>query len=118
MGWFGAPKHMTPSGQPFDALTVCDRCGFAYGHSVMAWQYQYAGFGLQNTYLLVCPPCLDELNEQQRAILIPPDPTPVPNPRPPTYYQDSYDTRVTQEGDTRVTQDGDTRVTEEFIPEA
>lgn len=117
MGWWGAPKHMTPSGQPFDALTICDRCQFAYAHSAMSFQYQWAGFALMNTRLLVCETCLDVPNIQQAAIIIPPDPTPVTDPRPPSYLQNSYDTRVTQDDEQRITQNGDDRVTQTFIPE-
>jgi len=117
MAWFGAPKRAKVRPYVnFDALAICDCCGMAYAHSDLAWQYEYQGFGLVNLNLLHCPECLDVPNIQAAAIIIPPDPRPVLDPRPPTYYRNSYDTRVTQEDATRVDQSGDTRVTAEFIP--
>lgn len=64
---------------------ICDRCGFRYLRSVLRWQYDWRGNQLQNLRLLVCAPCEDVPNEQQRPIIIGPDPVPVRDPRPDHY---------------------------------
>lgn len=67
------------------ALAVCDRCGFLYNHHNLKWQYQWVGPRLQNLKLLVCDGCLDVPQEQLRTLLLPPDPVPIPDPRPENY---------------------------------
>jgi len=47
----------------------------------LSYQYQWAGTGLVNLGLLVCPECLDVPQEQFRTIVLPPDPVPRINPR-------------------------------------
>ncbi len=84
------PWHMTGRGnvsarQPV-ALAVCDRCGFTYNRTDLVWDYQWSGVKLQNLRLLVCTTnCLDTPQPQLKTIVIPPDPLPVPNPRPEQY---------------------------------
>jgi|SRR5215472_6341533 len=70
-----------------EAAGICDRCGFLYSHADLAWQFTYGGVGLINTNLLVCPRCLDEPNPQRQAKILPPDPEPVLNARPPSWAQ-------------------------------
>ena len=67
------------------ALGVCDRCGFLYNLNQLKWQHEWSGVKLQNLRLLVCAGCLDVPQEQLRAIVLPPDPVPVMNPRPEAY---------------------------------
>lgn len=95
-----------------EAVGTCDCCGFQYSHSDLDWQYEWQGAALQNTYMLVCPTCMDIPQEQLRAIILPPDPRPIQNPRPFMSVEAATDIRVTQGGDTRVTMNGDTRVTQ------
>lgn len=65
------------------ALGTCDRCGMTYQHNQLAFQYDWRGARIQNLRILVCPGCTDTPQENgQRAILIPPDPVPIQNPRP------------------------------------
>lgn len=68
-----------------ESQAICDRCGFLWKHSDLQWQYQWRGFQLANTWLLVCPECLDVPNENIRTIIIPPDPLPVDYARPPQW---------------------------------
>ena len=63
------------------AWAVCDRCGFLYNHKDLQWQYIWAGARTANQNLLVCYKCLDDLQEQLRAIVLPADPVPIKNPR-------------------------------------
>lgn len=74
-----------------EAFAQCDRCGFWYNRSRLAWQNYWAGTHLYNTGYLVCDDrCLDIPNEQLRTIILPPDPPPVINSRVPdfTYEED------------------------------
>ena len=72
------------AGSP-QAFAICDRCGFQYNHVDLRWQYEWTGPSLYNKRLLVCEKCTDTPNEQLRTILLPPDPTPIINPRPENY---------------------------------
>lgn len=59
------------------AFAVCQRCGIWYNRTNLAFQFEWGGAALQNTYVLVCRPCLDIPQEQNRAITLPADPTPI-----------------------------------------
>jgi hypothetical protein len=52
----------------------------------LSWQYDFRGNSLKNLRLLVCERCLDEAQEQLRPVILPPDPVPVLDARPGTYY--------------------------------
>lgn len=97
-----------------EAMACCDRCGFLYSHPDLQWQYEWRGNQLQNTYLLVCDRCLDVPFIFNRPIILPPDPVPIRDPRPPFWaqqeatpgYNPQYNI-VTAVGDDIVTQDDD-----------
>ena len=91
MGWASKFGRARVSSQAVEAAGVCDRCSFVYTHRDLQWQYEYAGVSLQNTRILVCQRCLDEPQPQNRAIIIPPDPVPIQNPRPELYQQAEVD---------------------------
>jgi hypothetical protein len=59
----------------------CDKCYTQYNHVELRWQYRYAGAGLVNTGMLVCPTCYDIPNPQERTIILPADPAPKFNQR-------------------------------------
>ena len=63
------------------AHAICDRCGFRYNLVNLSWQFDWAGASLINKRILVCNPCNDKPQQQLRAIVLPPDPVPVVNPR-------------------------------------
>lgn len=92
------------------AFAICDRCGFLFNHASLKWQYDWRGASMQNTRQLVCTTCLDRPQDQLRALVVPPDPVPIQNPRTQNYTAASVDERVTQSGDVRVTQDASNRV--------
>ena len=60
----------------------CERCYDLVNHSDLRWQMRYAGPQLINTNKLVCEHCLDIPNQQERTIVLTPDPVPIKNPRP------------------------------------
>lgn len=61
----------------------CDRCGFRKMKDKSVFQRDWRGTSLANLHILVCSEtCLDEFQEQERTILIGPDPIPVRDPRP------------------------------------
>ena len=67
------------------AHAICDRCGFRYNHADLMWQYDWRGPTVQNLRILVCRRCLDDHQEQLRAITLPADPVPVMNARPENF---------------------------------
>jgi hypothetical protein len=65
---------------------ICDRCDFKWPLARLTEQRQWAGPTVVGLGLLVCPHCLDDLQENGfRTIVIGPDPMPIRNPRPPRY---------------------------------
>lgn len=69
------------------AHAICDRCGFRYNHVDLSWQYDWRGATMQNVRILVCSTCMDTPQEQQRAIVVPADPTPILQPRVQDFAQ-------------------------------
>ncbi len=67
------------------AFGICDRCGFQYNLYQLQYQYQYNGTTLYNTRYRVCPTCMDIPQPQLLNPILPPDPLPVNDPRPPNY---------------------------------
>jgi hypothetical protein len=108
------------------AHAICDRCGFRYNHVALTWQYDWAGASLINKRILVCPTCLDKPQEQLRAIIVPPDPMPIANPRVEYFVDYESNNRITSQtpttdqttgiiapvGQTRNTEDNNTRSTQ------
>lgn len=64
------------------AWARCDRCYCLTNHYKLRWQFRYAGPRLINTNKLVCENCLDIPSQQERTIILPPDPTPIRHARP------------------------------------
>src|SRR5262249_19242830 len=68
---------------------TCDRCGFVWSGSRMAFQYDFMGGAVpQSLGLLVCPICTDDLNWQAKLLILPPDPAPFRNTRAEPYNVD------------------------------
>ena len=82
------------------AWGTSDRSGMVGNHADMVWQFEYAGFGLNNTRVLVYPDELDTPQRQLGALIIPPDPPPIMNARPEQYAMDE------EPGSAIVTQSG------------
>lgn len=94
------------------AFAWCDRCSFQYNLNVLRFQYEWQGPQLQNRRLLVCERCYDEPQEQLRTFVLPPDPVPVQNPRPPRAAGDGFqgtstEVLATESGEAILTEDGD-----------
>jgi hypothetical protein len=108
------------------AFAICDGCGFQYNLVDLVWQMEWAGNKLINQRQLVCRKCNDVPNQQLRAIVLPADPMPVMNPRPPNYPWAENNTRFTSgansidpetgipivAGEMRITENDETRVTQ------
>lgn len=85
----GPHGHLVVNPSNPEASAQCQRCGFFYNLNALGWQYEWNGNELLNTNLLFCPTCLDEPQPQLQARIVPPDPLPVINARPPqSYVQD------------------------------
>jgi hypothetical protein len=78
-------NHAVVNQQNPEAFAQCDRCGFWWNRSQLLWQMQWSGTHLYNLGILVCPTCIDVPQEQLRTIILPPDPPPVINARPPNF---------------------------------
>jgi hypothetical protein len=85
MSWY-SPKYGSLNPNAPKPWGVCARCGFWVDLDAMQFQTIYGGAHLIRTNILVCPECFDEPNEQTRSYVIPPDPLPVRNARPPGDY--------------------------------
>jgi hypothetical protein len=100
---------------------TCDRCGKLRDYCDLAWQTQWSGFQLINLRLLCCTVhagggCIDLPNETLRAIVLPPDPIPIQNPRPGFYRveEDQASQAMPPDGSKRIlfTEDGEAITTE------
>ncbi len=74
--------HAAVSARSPRASAICDRCSRLTNHYKLRWQYEWRGERLQNIRILVCDHCYDEPQEQLRARILAPDPTPIANARP------------------------------------
>lgn len=62
---------------------TCYRCNFRYLRKDLVNQFDWRGTSLSNLHILVCvATCLDVPQEQERTILVGPDPIPVRDPSP------------------------------------
>lgn len=69
------------------ASAACDRCGCLFLLDDLAPQMEWSGSQLIDTGYRVCRQfCLDRPNQQNRSVILPPDPVPRRNPRPPLYW--------------------------------
>lgn len=94
------------------AWGTCDRCGRIYNLYKLTWQYDFRGSNqLQNTRLLVCPPCYDAPQPQLAPYILPPDPPPIFNARPENYTLDETSWLSTQDEDVITTQSDDPLIT-------
>lgn len=80
-----------------EAFAQCDRCGKWRNRSDLVWQMGWAGQHLYNLQILLCmDTCYDKPNEQLRTIILPPDPPPITNARPPNFtYEESGPVQTT-----------------------
>lgn len=70
------------------AWGICQRCGFMTNLYKLQWQWQWGGFTLFNTGLLVCDECWDKPAQFLKTVVLPPDPPPLYNVRPENYQID------------------------------
>lgn len=118
-------RAKTSSSNP-RAHAICDRCGFRYNHVDLNWQYDWRGATKQNIRILVCNTCMDDAQEQLRAIVVPADPVPIEQPRVESFINDEVDYRITAapplidpttgipipQGQQRITTSGQDRITQ------
>lgn len=69
-----------------DAWGVCDLCGFVRNHRDLAKNMTWRGNQLIWDGFLVCyDTCQDTPYQFDRPVVLPPDPVPIKNPRPPSW---------------------------------
>lgn len=71
------------------AFGICDRCEILYNLNQLMFQYDYRGAQLVNIRIRVCKICYDVPYQGNTPLRLPPDPTPVLNPRPVGYARDA-----------------------------
>lgn len=89
------PRYARVDANNPEAFAMCDRCGFWYNRSDLVWQFEWGGQKLYNKEVLVCITgnrCYDKPQEQLRTIILPPDPPPIVNARPPNFSFEEYTT--------------------------
>jgi hypothetical protein len=120
-----AGRARTSSKSP-RAFAVCMRCGLWYNRDELVFQSEWRGTTLTNIYILVCKKtCLDVPQEQNRAIILPADPTPIYFPSVEDFAAAETNCRSTVPGSVdpitgipipsttlRVTEDGHNRITQ------
>ena len=80
MAW-NLNSHARVSRRSPSAWAICDFCYDQVNRVDLSPDRQYMGTEVRPTGFLVCRRCLDRPQPQQKAILLPPDPLPVDNPR-------------------------------------
>lgn len=76
-------KHVHVDSQSPKALGICDYTGFVFLRSDLLKQMEWRGNSLEWTGFYVGRPYLDVPNPQLKPPILPPDPIPVKDPRPP-----------------------------------
>ena len=82
------PRHADTDPRAPRAWATCDRCGQIWNHYKLEWQYEWGGARPYNERILVCEYCRDEMQEQFKSVILPPDPPSIMNPRPENIAQD------------------------------
>lgn len=81
------------------------RCGFVSSANRMQFQFAFRGGSTPiNTRLIVCDICLDDLDNQQSLLVIPPDPPAMFNTNPENYAVDETNWLATSDGDILTTE--------------
>lgn len=87
--YHGNFRATTPAGAPSSAWGICDVCSELWDHNRLKFQWDYAGEQMINKGYMACPTCYDKPFTPGKVILIPPDPIPIQNPRPPSWAEQS-----------------------------
>lgn len=83
MTYFPKGKHVNIDKNNPEAVGICDYSGLPFLRKDLVKQYEWRGNALVWNGFLVGRPYVDVPNEQARPPILPPDPIPVTNPRPP-----------------------------------
>lgn len=93
-----------------EAFAIDDRSGFLVNLRDLQWQYEWAGQTLINLRLLVREQSYDIPQEQLRTIVLPPDPPPVYNARPESYFIDETDFFTLEGSNSQTIQGGEATI--------
>lgn len=91
----------------------CQRCGDVYNLESLTPQFRWAGLQSINTHVYVCPRCLDVPNQQERTIILPPDPPPSLFALPIKFPAEENDYIAAEDGTALV----DEATQTQFVPE-
>lgn len=85
-------KFVTINPDTPEALGICDYSGHVFMRKDLVRQMDWRGNDLVWTGFYVGRPFADDPNQQARTPILPPDPRPVLDPRPPFESQITWDT--------------------------
>lgn len=87
---------------------ICDRCGMLWMLSDLQFQMEWRGPQLASTGFRVCHRCYDVPFIFNKPIILPADPVPVKDPRPPWWWQQAMSNAnlIFENGNNWVTEDG------------
>lgn len=83
-------KHVTIDSTSPKALGVCDYSGLLFNRCDLVRQFEWRGEALVWTGYYVGKPYVDIPNPQLKPPILPPDPVPVKDPRPPQYFTQTW----------------------------
>jgi len=91
MGYASRSGHAITNPRMPRAFGVCDRCSRWFNLVRLRYQHEWQGTKIINTRKRVCADCMDRLQPQLKARLMPPDPVPVYDPRPENFTGSRFD---------------------------
>ena len=92
MSYYPHGKYVSIDTDNPEALGICDYSGFVFPRKDLIRQMEWRGDDLAWTGFYVGKPFADKPNEQNRTPILPPDPVPVLDPRPPFFSNITWNT--------------------------
>lgn len=90
MSYLPKGKHVRINPENPTALGICDYTGFIFNRDDLVRQMEWRGNALVWTGYYVGRPYADIPNPQLKPPILPPDPVPVKDPRPPHYSDQTW----------------------------
>lgn len=106
MAWRPHPKGARTNPRSPRGWSTCQRCGFVFNLVKLDDQKEWRGLQIMSINLQVDHKCLDKPQRQLGALIVPPDPPPLPYALPEPYAIDEYWPRLLQGGQPRYLQGG------------
>lgn len=120
MSYYPHGKYVSIDIDNPEAVGICDYTGIVFNRKDLIRQMEWRGEGLVWTGFYVGRPFQDQPNEQLRTPILPPDPVPVIEPRPPfrSFTTWNTDQNVFSQDQYRFGDDVGTMINVPALPEA